>query len=251
MIKRVIDLDLSTTITYKIRACETDHLGHLKLSAIFQLMQETAEDNAKTLKLNYEEINQNKEIWVLSRIHAKFFNIPKWENKVKIKTWPVGVKGIFAVRDYLIKTVDMKSVGKITSSWLIVDAVNRRVKRMRNFPESSLTPLFAEIAQKVKAPSEGYLVTSRKVQKSELDVNKHVNNAVYYNWITDSLDLDQYNKNMISELSVNYSAEARLGDAIDIYHYHKGNYLYITAKNITTKRNALVAKALLSDRKAI
>lgn len=247
----MIDLDLSTTITYKIRACETDHLGQLKLSAIFQLMQETAEENAKTLNLNYSKIKDNKEIWVLSRIHAKFYNIPKWENKIKIKTWPVGVKGIFAVRDYSIETDQGKLIGKVTSSWLIVDAINRRVKRMREFPESTLEPVFEQIAQKVKAPKEGELVASREVQKSELDINKHVNNAIYYNWITDSLSLEQYNKYMINELSVNYSAEARLGDTIDIYHYQDDDCLYITVKNRTTENTALVARVLLGERKVI
>jgi len=245
-------LDLSTTQNFKIRACETDHLGQLKLSAIFQLMQEAAEANAKTLKLNYNEINANNEIWVLSRIKAKFFNIPKWEDKISIKTWPMGVDGIFAIRDYLIKTTDDDLVGKITSSWLIVDAKNRRVKRMREFPEGSNDFILGQSAEKIRPPKEMRLIYERIVRKSELDVNKHVNNAIYYNWITDSLSLESYNKYMINEISVNYSSETRLGDKIGIYHSKiNDNKLYITAKNESLEKISLIAKIQLSERVVI
>jgi acyl-ACP thioesterase len=212
-------LDLSTTQNFKIRACETDHLGQLKLSAIFQLMQEAAEANAKTLKLNYDEINANNEIWVLSRIKAKFFNIPKWEDEISIKTWPMGVDGIFAIRDYLIKTTDDDLVGKITSSWLIVDAKNRRVKRMREFPEGSNDFILGQSAEKIRP---------------------------------DSLSLESYNKYMINEISVNYSSETRLGDKIGIYHSKiNDNKLYITAKNESLEKISLIAKIQLSERVVI
>ncbi len=242
-------MDLSTTKTFKIRACETDHLGQLKLSAIFQLMQEAADKNAKKLKLSYDKMNRLNEIWVLSRIHAKFFNIPKWEDEIKIKTWPVGVDGIFAIRDYLIQTTKGDLVGKITSSWLIVDAKKRRVKKMRDFPKSSDDRVLDKSAERVRSPKEMTLVSTREVQKSELDVNKHVNNAIYYNWITDSLSLEIYNEFMIDEILLNYSSETRLGDKIGMYHNKiSDKELYVIAKNENLEKIALVAKINLSKR---
>lgn len=241
-------MNLATTKKFSVRISETDYLGHMKLSAIFQLMQETAEENAKLINLTYDKASDNNEIWVLSRIHAKFSQIPRSEDIIKIKTWPLGPKGVFAVREYLITTEKEDLIGKITSSWLIIDAKKRNIKRMRDFPKSELGPVFDDIAKKIRLPEHEKLVSTRTVQMSELDINKHVNNAVYYNWITDSLSLEQYNKYMISEISLNYSAETKFGEIIDIYHSQGENYLYVIAKNQATNETALVAKLKMKER---
>ncbi len=240
-------MNLLSEKEFSVRACETDHLGLMRLSAIFQVLQETAEMNAKRLGFSYDYVTENQEIWVLSRMHAKFTKVPKWQDPLKINTWPVGQNRIFGIRDYTIK-LDDNLIGTVTSSWVLIDLNKRRIKRMRNFPKSSINPVFDQIAQKVDLPNDLELISKRVAQKSELDINNHVNNAIYFNWITDTMSLDLYNKYYISEITVNYQNETRLGEKIAIYHNLNGSLLTIVIENETTGKTAFIAKVGLTPR---
>ncbi len=232
---------------YSVRACETDHLGYMRLSAIFQIMQETAEMNAKKLGFSYDYVVENNELWVLSRIKAKFEKAPKRQDELIVKTWPVGKSRIFGLRDYTIG-LNSNLIGKVTSSWVLIDTKRRSIKRMRDFPKSNLASVFTEMAPKVKVPKDLELIDRRIVKKSELDINNHVNDAIYFNWVTDSLSTDLYESFMIDEITANYINETKLDDQIDVYHGIADNNLTVIIKNETNGKTAFSAVLSLAPR---
>jgi acyl-ACP thioesterase len=52
------------------------------------------------------------------------------------------------------------------------------------------------------------------VRRSDLDVNRHVNNAVYVRWALDAAPPELVETARLSSLEVSVRAEARAGDAV-------------------------------------
>ena len=62
-----------------------------------------------------------------------------------------------------------------------------------------------------------------KVKYSDLDINMHVNNARYLNWITDSYPMEFLRRNYPVEIEVNYLSETTPGDEYYVSTERKSN----------------------------
>ena len=97
-----MDLILSWTDQYLITSYEVDSRGKAPVTSILRFLQETAYIHAFKLGWGYEQLQENKTFWVLSRMLIKMKRYPAWREKINIRTWGTGVEGLFAYRDFRI-----------------------------------------------------------------------------------------------------------------------------------------------------
>mgnify|MGYP001094529657 CR=1 FL=1 len=198
---------------FSIKSYDSDQKGKLTLHTLFHFLQECAWDNARLNNFGYEYLKSQNAFWVLTRILVQIDEYPDWRDEVRIKTWPKGTDGFFALRDFEIYK-DKRVIGKATTSWLILDAETKRPRKLDNFnfvfenflQESAIDKKL----EKVAVSRELIPVEQRKVYYSDLDVNKHVNNATYVKWILDSLFSESEKE--ISAFEINFISELHLND---------------------------------------
>lgn len=203
---------------FDIKSYHSDQDGKLTLTALFHFLQECAWDNARLNDFGYEYLNKKNAFWVLSRILVQVDEYPNWKDEIEIKTWPKGTDGFFALRDFEVYKED-RIIARIISSWLILDQNSRRPCRLENYnfvhenflQESAIN----QTLNKVVLKSDLIQADSRKVYSSDLDVNKHVNNATYVKWVTDSYCVR--NSEVISEFEINFISELMLNDEFEVY----------------------------------
>jgi len=199
---------------FPVKSYHSDLNGKLTLYSLFHFLQECAWDNARINNFGFEYLEKENAYWVLSRVLVQLDEYPEWKDEISIKTWPKGTDGFFALRDFLIYKND-KIIGRAATSWLILDRTSKRPKKLDNFNfihenfhnESAID----RKPEKISFDSALSQIDSRKVYSSDMDVNKHVNNATYVKWIMDSV-LSQHEKSEIKEFEINFMAELLLND---------------------------------------
>lgn len=200
-----------------VKSYHTDQNGKLTLPTILHFLQECAWDNARANNFGFEDLEKQNAFWVLSKIYLEIDEYPNWKDEIQIKTWPKGIDGLFAIRDFQILR-NNKVIGNATSYWLILDKLNGRPKRLENFnflhdnflKESAISQKLG----KVSINSTAAIKDRRKVYSSDLDINKHVNNATYVRWILDSYFSE--NKELIKEFEINFLNELKLNDEFTV-----------------------------------
>ena len=209
----------------------------MRPTAMLDLMQEAANVNASTLGFGYDEMIDSNIAWVLSRIHVKFIDTPKWRQEVNLKTWHKGVAKLFYLRDFILSDKENTPMVLATTSWLIIDLNTRRLVRnndlaLSDTPEHAIeTP-----ADKVVVPVdiEPELVRKHPVTWSEIDTNGHVNNVKYAVWALDAVKAEDIKSKPLKEMLINYDAEVMPGDIVKIFRTKVENYegisYYITGK---------------------
>jgi len=207
---------------YRVHVYETGPDGKLNLYSFFDYLQDIASDHAVRLGYGRDDLMKSNHFWVLSRIYAEIRRWPAWGDKITLKTWPKGIEGAFALRDYDASFKDGSVFASATSSWLIIDLTTKKIQR----PEYTLSIHGSETAPrnslsrnagKLEAvPVTGCKVSEIKVRISDLDINLHANNVKYLKWATDSCDLDFIMNNVPYSAEINYLAESRLNDSIVI-----------------------------------
>ena len=233
---------------FSIKSYDSDQNGKLTLQSLFHFLQECAWDNARVNDFGFEHLEKENAFWILSKILIEMDEYPEWKDNIEIKTWPKGVDGLFAIRDFQIfRNGDI--IGRATSYWLILDADSKRPKRLDDF-NFIHENFFKEVAvekslSKITFKGDLQKLGKRKVYYSDLDVNKHVNNAIYVRWILDSFfssgELD--NKN-ISEFEINFLSELVLNDEFTVNAVGEEGERFYVLKNM---RNREVCRARIKE----
>lgn len=211
---------------YLVHVYETDANGRLTLPGLFNYLQDTASDHAEKLNFGRDDLLKNNNIWVLSRMYAVIEKLPDWNDKVTVNTWPSGIDKILALRDFKVMDNNNNHIVSATSSWAIIDRTTKRVRRpddiIANFNSSfSRERSLQRNAEKLDAVlTDGTLSTSFRVKYSDLDVNLHVNNVKFLQWVSDTYDLDFIFANSPQTVEINYLAESMCGDDIKVLTTH-------------------------------
>ncbi|MEG2118660.1 MAG: thioesterase, partial [Clostridia bacterium] len=74
-----------------------------------------------------------------------------------------------------------------------------------------------------------------RVRYTELDENRHLNNAVYSDILIDYLPETVPNSH-IKRCQINFNSEATLGDLLDIYSKKENDGFVMITKNITAQK---------------
>jgi medium-chain acyl-[acyl-carrier-protein] hydrolase len=219
--KKVISSDRVWKEDHRIRTYETDPHGGLSVVSVFNYLQEAAENNAHALGVSVRQVIQQHQhyTWVISRMSLKMDAYPGWGDPIRVCTWPSGVRGPFSLRDFLVIGTDDQPIGAAVSAWLLIDAKTRSpLRRVQSVLDKLKAadiehPLENGLA---KLPtSTGYdHEESFLVRYSDLDLNWHVNNVNYINWIVRSLPIRVFEIAVLRSLEVNYIAEAFAGDEV-------------------------------------
>ncbi|MDQ1355461.1 MAG: hypothetical protein QG657_5771 [Acidobacteriota bacterium] len=205
---------------YLVSSYEVDARGFMPLPSLGKFMQETAYNHANHLDFGYDQLKEQGLFWVLSRLVISINQYPRWGDNIRVRTWPSGVEGLFAYREFKVLDGQGNSIGGAGSAWLILDSEKHRPQRPallkeRNglFPtERALDRRPAKIPA-LTDPTEGMFFP---VRYSDLDLYDHVNNAKYMQWVLDSYPEELLRRNEIALFEINFLAETKMGDEVAI-----------------------------------
>lgn len=207
------------TQQYEVNTLLVTPQKRLGLYGLLNLLQDTAWIHATHLGHGYEKMIQDGQAWVLTRQKLKMDKWPQWTEIVELKTWVRPVTGIIAVRDFEIYLQGEK-IGECSTQWLILDLVTRRpAEKALNMAEDEFrqdAPAVVE-ASKISLQKDLKEFAQFHVRNSDLDLNGHVNNTKYAQWILDSLPEANLRTYTLQEYEVNFIAETKSGDVILIF----------------------------------
>ncbi len=196
----------------------------VRLPALCRFMQESAYHHAGHLGLGHAYLAKKNLGWVLARQRIEVAGLPKWGDTVKIRTWPSGRDRLFFYRDFEMTDGDGKRVLTASNAWSLIDIE----KRARANPEIYLNmelpegvPVFEARPARLKGCDcdDGQTLP---VTYGDLDLNGHVNNTRYVEWVLNSLPLGFHEMHSIKTMECNYLAEAVYGQAISVYSEESG-----------------------------
>lgn len=209
----------TTTKSYTLNFHHVDSQNQLRLTTLFKMMQDTAWTHANDNKMGLDLLAQNR-FWALSRLLLEMKTYPKWEETIHIKTWAKHADGLFAYRDFLILDDQKNTIGACSSIWLLVDLERRRPVRLGPLLEQM--PILKEDALqkevgKLPKIEGGTIAEHFKIRPSDIDMNQHVNNVQYIQWIMDSIPESISQDKQLETIHIQFMAECSLGEEVSVY----------------------------------
>ena len=204
--------------THQIRSYEVDCHHRLAILSIFNFMQEAASRHAEALGVSIQQLLSDNYTWLLSRLKIKIKSFPVWQDRITISTWPSGAQRLFALRDFQLQDNNNQTVAAAISAWLVLDVEKRRPVRIGPFVEK-LRPLegrhiLPDTLDKLPVLEPRTHEKKFVVRYRDLDINQHVNNVSFVEWLVESMPTAVLNSSVLAELEINFLAEAFYEDHI-------------------------------------
>ncbi len=223
--------NLISEIPFTIHSFQANVNANARISALFNFMQEAAWQSAEKLGFGFDDLMAHNLIWVLSRQYLRIHRLPKWGENIRIRTWPSGQEKIFCYRDYELLDSEGDILLQSTSAWFAVNVANRRPQRTSTFYPAAAGDFPAQIFpersfQKLSWETSEELANSLTVGFQDLDVNDHANNTRYIDWLLEGLPLSFLKSHFLTEMEMNFLAEAVYQDKIKILQSAAGQQNY-------------------------
>lgn len=201
-----------------VKSYDVDCTGKLRLSSLFNYFQETAGTHATNLGVGYDVLQKSGLFWVLSRALVRIRELPAWGKRVWVQTWPTGHEGLLFMRDLRIRDERNATLVEAVTAWILLDGAMYKPQPPGMLPvplpPMDSTHLIEQPLKKINAPPALRAAYERTVLLGDLDVNDHVNNARYVEWLFDCYDATFIRSHEVQTMQVNYVGEATLGDRI-------------------------------------
>ncbi|MDR1340700.1 MAG: hypothetical protein LBK58_11710 [Prevotellaceae bacterium] len=200
---------------YHVSSYFTDLKKQLSLPALFYFLQESALAHAESHNFGWTEMSGNNFLWALSRIRAQIDGYPAWEDSIFVETWSKGPDTVMAYRDFEVYSSNGKKILSATSAWLVLNIETRKPQRIASmkdkFParyDRSALDVRLEKLPQHGIPGSNYPVNT--VPYSAIDINGHVNNTLYIQWVIDAFPVDYILNHDVCDIEINYLQEAML-----------------------------------------
>ncbi len=203
--------------TYVIKSYECDFKVKLRVRSLFNLFQDIADEHADNMGLGYTYCHERGIGWIGGSYHVIVHHWPTWGDVVDMSTWPSGATAATGIRDFSVSDKDGKTVIQATSQWVLVDTNRMRpIPVLKHIPTYELVSDHALISNfdKIILPDEVAEIRRFPVRIDDIDLNNHVNNALYPTWALDGLSDDFLRTHTLSEIQVSFKRPARYRDEI-------------------------------------
>lgn len=228
------------TVSYKVRSYEVDYLQEATIASICDYFQEAAGRHAKELNVDITDLHKKGFTWILYKMQVKVHRFPyRWET-VRVTTWPSTGEGIRAYRDYQLHSENDECLAEGLSQWMILDVKRRRPVKI---PDKLLSEQYKtgrhvlELHKTNLEKLEGVNAELiAKVGLNDLDMNRHVNNVKYVDWLTGYRNSDKLNDKKCRELIVQFADEAKYRDNI-----------FLSNKPSKSNKNEIVSSLFKND----
>jgi acyl-ACP thioesterase len=206
------------TREFTISSFDVDAKKQTSMQAISRYLQEIATLHADTLKFGFHDMMKQMRGWLLTQMIIKIERFPLIHEKISVTTWSNGTDGRYATRDFKIADAEGGSIAFASSSWLVVDLIDRKICRLDEyFNEEDFKSINWAVGRKAgrvrpfKDADEETEVTARY---SDLDINGHMNNVKYLELILDMFQTDFRMSYDIHEIEMNFLKETTEGDVL-------------------------------------
>lgn len=198
---------------------ETDLTGQLSIPMIFNLAILASANQSELLGQSEDKVHANNIGWVVLQYDLRIARRPKVGEQVVIKTQAQEYNPYFAVRNFWIETSSGEELVKIKSIFALINMEQRKMVRI---PQEMMDAYQADKVKhiaKIDAPSaiDTAMAIATKdyhVRYFDIDSNRHVNNAQYFDWLLDSLGGEFLQTHEVTHLNIKYANEVRYGDEV-------------------------------------
>ncbi len=192
-----------------LQAYQCDRYGNVRPLILMNELQGVADTHAEVLGCGRTYLIENNMAWVVTHYLVDIVEMPREAEELSFITWPSAHDGLRATRDFEVRGSDGRLMVRATSQWILIDMEQRRPLRLEEklatwniIPERAWDRSFEKFPDFETVKTHVF-----KCRFDDIDVNQHINNAVYAVWATESVGYVYRNQHVLKRIELNFKKE--------------------------------------------
>ncbi len=192
-------MDYQCSKKFYVGYSDVDSSDKCRLSRILDLCQNIATIHSDSLGYGTKGMMERGWAWLVTRMKIRILAYPIADREIEMRTWSRGLKGVSARRGYEMLDDDGKTILLGNSYWALFDLEKQKLMRVPEEMEQAYSaldrdPFDGEEDEKIKDNEVIEFEKEFEIGKRDIDTNKHLNNARYFDLISEVLPDDLYVK---------------------------------------------------------
>ena len=230
-------MDRTHILTFTVTESHADRFGRCRPASLLRFAQDTAGSHCKVLGTDWDTMAAKGIFWAVIRQRLEVTRLPNVGEIVTVKTWPMPTSRVAFPRATVGYDEAGRELFKVISLWVIMDIQSRAMIRP---DRSGVNVEGVVLGSELPAPEGLHFKdlskeTLRSVGFTELDVNGHMNNARYLDWLSDLLPSDFHREHPMKAVTICYLSEALEGQQVHLCWDNDG---VLRVEGSVTKTNA-------------
>ena len=218
--------------SYNLRAADFDRWSTLRPAAIMDLFQDVAGRHANELGAGTDALMKKNVVWILVKLRFRVLKDARMYQRVRVRTWPLPPQRISYEREYVITDDNGETIVEGSSEWVLMDFSDRRIVKLDDiYPLERFCEKrnYEERFPRLRAFEGEGETYSFLPSYSDFDMNGHVNNTKYANFVFDALSPDHAFS--LKEFRMEYHREVLPGERLNIVLAHQDGAILARGEN--------------------
>ena len=201
---------------HTVKFLEVDGSGTMTVKSLFNSLQEAAYNSSRSLGSSIDIMKGVT--WVYSRLYAEIARYPDFSETVRVCTWRSRFEGSAAFREFVMEDLSGNVMLKSTVELALISLDTRKPSLIPETMMGQFAPeLGSSAAERVERIPELQNPQDKmefRIRTSDLDINGHVNNAAYIEFIAECVPAFPVSCARPRVLAANFLAEIFHGEII-------------------------------------
>jgi medium-chain acyl-[acyl-carrier-protein] hydrolase len=213
-------MGITVSKDYTIHYYEIDYKKRLHMTSLIDFLGDIATLQSENIGIGIDYLKEKNLAWVLYKWDIVVRRYPLFGDKITIKTNPHAYNKFYANRKFEVYDECGELIAYANSLWILVNTERKRPVRITK----DLTAAYGMDENEDEVDTFGEIEALKHIQYessftvrySDIDTNKHVNNAKYVGWAIESIPIDIILNHELSGIKVVYQKETTYGDTIKV-----------------------------------
>ena len=203
----------------------SDVNGYIKIPQLILLSLQVSGMQSIELGMSDMYILENYNlVWIITDYNMKIDRLPVFDEKITIETYAKSHNRLFCYRAFNIKDEAGNTISEMVATFVLMDRDTRKVHPVM----SEITDAFDSELSKtmLRGPRfkelEGGVEQEYRVRFYDLDMNGHVNNSKYLDWVFEVMGADFLTQHVPKKVHLKYVKEVLAGGVITSQYEQEG-----------------------------
>ena len=237
-------MGLTYQMKMKIPFDMSDMNGNIKLPSLILLSLQVSGSQSAQLGVSDKEILEKYNlVWIITEYDIDVIRLPRFSEEMTIETEALSYNRLFCYRRFTIYDESGQAIIQMLATFALMDRDSRKV---HSVDPDIVAPYQSEFSKKIiRGPKYTDLdnPTSKDyhVRFYDLDMNGHVNNSKYLDWIFEVMGADFLMDHIPQKINLKYVKEVRPGGMISSSYELIGSQ----SRHQVTSQGVVNAQALI------
>lgn len=199
-------------------------------------LEDTAGMHSNLVGCGLNDIERTNLTWILLNWKVQVFKRPLYGESILVKTWARNTIKFYTFRDFEVYNDKNELIAIATTKWVLMDAKSMTLTKISDelmakyMPENKLVFGDAKEIGKLDFPAEFECVLPYKIQRKDIDINRHVHNVTYLDFAYEVLPEEVYDNIDFNNFEILYKKETKLGETIKCFYAKENNSHFVVIK---------------------